>query len=107
MSQHIQDTSHQDQKRRMLAETTAAQEKQYGYGQAMWTLALNLRGELILPGDPAYEAARGVWNGKRGIWTIIGPLGSLVDGDRSGRIYHRGDYDRDIRSTHVRAGIRL
>ncbi len=63
MSQHTQDTSHQDQNRRLPAETTVVQEKQRAYGQAMWTLALSLRGELILPGDPAYEAARGVWNG--------------------------------------------
>ena len=63
MSQHIQNTSHQDQNRRMLTETTSAQEEQRAYGQAMWALALNVRGELILPGDPAYEAARRVWNG--------------------------------------------
>jgi FAD/FMN-containing dehydrogenase len=63
MSQHTQDTSHQDQNRRLPAETTVVQEEQRAYGQAMWTLALSLRGELILPGDPAYEAARGVWNG--------------------------------------------
>lgn len=63
MSQHIQDNSHEDQNRRLLTETMAVQEEQHAYGQAMWTLALSLRGELILPGDPAYEAARGVWNG--------------------------------------------
>lgn len=63
MSQHIQDTSHQNQNRQLLPETSAAHEEQRAYGQAMWTLALNLRGELILPGDPDYEAARGIWNG--------------------------------------------
>ena len=63
MSQHIQDTSSQDQNKRILAETTSAPEKQQAYGQAMWELALNLQGELILPGDPDYEAARGIWNG--------------------------------------------
>jgi FAD/FMN-containing dehydrogenase len=63
MSQHNQDTSYRDQNGQMLAETLSAQEKQHAYGQAMWALALNLQGELILPGDPDYEAARGIWNG--------------------------------------------
>ena len=63
MSQQTQDTFHHDQNRRIIPETTAAQEVQRAYGQAMWALALSLRGELIFPGDPGYEAARGVWNG--------------------------------------------
>jgi FAD/FMN-containing dehydrogenase len=63
MSQHIQDSSPQDQNKRILAGTSSAQEKQEAYGQAMWTLALNLQGELILPGNPDYDAARGIWNG--------------------------------------------
>ena len=63
MSQRNQDTSYQDQNKHMLAETTSLQEKQQVYGQAMWALALNVQGELILPGDADYEAARGVWNG--------------------------------------------
>jgi FAD/FMN-containing dehydrogenase len=63
MSQHNQDTSYQDQSGKMLAETLSVQEKQHAYGQAMWALALNLQGELILPGNPHYEVARGIWNG--------------------------------------------
>jgi FAD/FMN-containing dehydrogenase len=29
----------------------------------MWAHTLRLKGELILPGNPAYEDARRVWNG--------------------------------------------
>jgi FAD/FMN-containing dehydrogenase len=39
------------------------QEQQYTYDQAMEKLTLNLRGDVILPGDAAYEAERKVWNG--------------------------------------------
>jgi FAD/FMN-containing dehydrogenase len=62
MSQHTQDSSRQDQNRRMLATTTSAPEEQRVYRQALSILAVRLRGELILPGDPDYEAARRVWN---------------------------------------------
>ena len=63
VSQRNQGTSYQDQNGQVLTETTSEQEKQQAYGQAMWTLALNIQGELILPGDSDYEAARGIWNG--------------------------------------------
>jgi FAD/FMN-containing dehydrogenase len=63
MSQHTQDPFHHNQNRRIVSETTAAHEVQRASGQAMWRLVVRLRGELILPGDPGYEAARGVWNG--------------------------------------------
>jgi FAD/FMN-containing dehydrogenase len=63
MSQHTQDAFNHDQNTGIVPEMMAAQETQHDYGQAMWALALSLRGELILPGDPDYEAARGVWNG--------------------------------------------
>lgn len=62
MSQH-QDTAQYDQNGRLHAQTTSSQENQHAYRQAMKILASNVRGELILPGDPAYEAERGVWNG--------------------------------------------
>jgi FAD/FMN-containing dehydrogenase len=39
------------------------QEQQYAYGQAFKKLISNLQGELILPGDAAYESERKVWNG--------------------------------------------
>jgi FAD/FMN-containing dehydrogenase len=63
MSQHTQDPFHHNQNRRIVSETTAAHEVQRASGQAIWRLVVRLRGELILPGDPGYEAARGVWNG--------------------------------------------
>ena len=63
MSQHTQNTFHHDQDRRIMPETMAAQEVPHASGPAIGRLALRLRGELILPGDPGYEAARGVWNG--------------------------------------------
>jgi FAD/FMN-containing dehydrogenase len=37
--------------------------QQHAYSQAFQKLISNLRGELILPGDVAYEAERKVWNG--------------------------------------------
>jgi FAD/FMN-containing dehydrogenase len=63
MSQQTQDIFHHDQNRRIIPETMAAQEVQCASGPAICRLALRLRGELILPEDPGYEAARGVWNG--------------------------------------------
>ena len=63
MSQHTQDTTQYDQSRHLSAETPSLQEKQHANGQGMERLARNVRGKLILPGDPAYEAERQVWNG--------------------------------------------
>lgn len=39
------------------------QEQQHSYVRAVEKLTLNLRGDVILPGDAAYEAERKVWNG--------------------------------------------
>lgn len=61
MSQH-QDTTQSNQSR-LHGQTTVSPEKQYAYEQGMRKLESNLRGELILPGDSAYEAERKVWSG--------------------------------------------
>jgi len=63
MSQHTQDTFYHNQNKGIVPDMMAAHEAQHDSGQAMWALALRLRGVLILPGDAGYEAARGVWNG--------------------------------------------
>ncbi|MBW4579111.1 MAG: FAD-binding oxidoreductase [Tildeniella nuda ZEHNDER 1965/U140] len=56
MSQHYQETAQSDQNQQ--SQTVASPEK-----PPVEKLFLTLRGELILPGDPAYEAERKVWNG--------------------------------------------
>jgi FAD/FMN-containing dehydrogenase len=61
MSQH-QDTVQFSQSG-LHGQTTFSPEKQYAYEQGMRKLVSNLRGELILPGDSAYEAERKVWTG--------------------------------------------
>jgi FAD/FMN-containing dehydrogenase len=45
------------------SQTISPQEHQHTCGTAIEILASNLRGELIRPGVPAYEAERKVWNG--------------------------------------------
>jgi FAD/FMN-containing dehydrogenase len=62
MLQH-QDVAQSNLNRQLHGQTTSSLEKQYAGGQALEKLVSNLRGELILPGDPAYEAERKVWNG--------------------------------------------
>lgn len=62
MSQYTQVIPGEDQNGHGLAEMMSAREKKRAYRQAMWKLASNLQGELILPGDADYEAARGTWN---------------------------------------------
>jgi FAD/FMN-containing dehydrogenase len=44
-------------------DTTEVPEEPHASEQATRALASRLRGELILPENPNYEAARGVWNG--------------------------------------------
>lgn len=44
-------------------DTTEVPEEQHASEQATQVLASRLRGELILPAHPNYEAARVVWNG--------------------------------------------
>ena len=63
MSQHPQDISHHDQHQRIGAETRAAPEEQWVFEQALGVLDANVQGEMILPEDRDYEAARAVWNG--------------------------------------------
>jgi FAD/FMN-containing dehydrogenase len=63
MSNHAQNTFDENQDKHMMLETMPAMEDQLAYQQALPILAVRLRGKLILPGDPDYEAARRVWNG--------------------------------------------
>src|SRR2546421_9621206 len=63
MSQQMQDTSGKDHKRQMYAETPPDRGSQRAYWQALQGLVRGLRGELLLPGDADFEAARTVWNG--------------------------------------------
>src|SRR5947209_651766 len=57
----LQNDQYTSEDMHMLAETM--REGQQAYQQALQGLAMRLRGELILPGDPDFEAARDVWNG--------------------------------------------
>lgn len=63
MSQHTQDAAHHDPHRRSSMDITEAMEEQHASEQATRALASGLRGELLLPEKPNYEAARGIWNG--------------------------------------------
>jgi FAD/FMN-containing dehydrogenase len=63
MSSHTHDPSHQRPHRPLSTDSTAAPEEQRASRRAMWEHIVRLKGELILPGDPAYEDARKVWNG--------------------------------------------
>ncbi len=62
MSQH-QNPSQYDTNRQPHAATTPLQEKPPAYEQAMQILSSHVRGELVLPGNPVYEAERHVWSG--------------------------------------------
>jgi FAD/FMN-containing dehydrogenase len=63
MSQHTQDAAQHDPHGRSSMDITEALEGQHASEQATRALALRLRGELLLPENPNYEIARGVWNG--------------------------------------------
>ena len=63
MIQNHQSTSTKDQSRAMLAEAMPQREGQLEWRQALWTLKTRLQGELMLPGEDDFEAARSVWNG--------------------------------------------
>lgn len=63
MTQQHQDTAQYNPNAQLHDRAISPQEKQHACGQAMEILASKLRGQLILPGDPAYEAERKVWNG--------------------------------------------
>jgi hypothetical protein len=47
----------------MSTEAMSEREGQSVWRQALWALATRLQGELVLPGDDDFEAARSVWNG--------------------------------------------
>ncbi|MBD2059568.1 FAD-binding oxidoreductase [Oculatella sp. FACHB-28] len=63
MTQQHQDTAQYEQHEQTHVQITSPQEKQHDYKEAIEILASTIRGELILPGNPAYEAERKVWNG--------------------------------------------
>jgi FAD/FMN-containing dehydrogenase len=62
----LKDTQHSsltDQNKATIDETMPAAKSPRPYGEALWALMLSVRGEVILPGDPDFEATRGIWNG--------------------------------------------
>jgi FAD/FMN-containing dehydrogenase len=61
MTQH-QDTAQYEQDGHHV-QTTSLQERQHPYKQAMEILASKVQGEVIFPGNPAYDAERKIWNG--------------------------------------------
>lgn len=61
MSQNPQNNPKQDGQ--MFVKTMSEREGQRTYRQAMQELATRLQGNVVFPGDPDYESARGVWNG--------------------------------------------
>ena len=63
MIQNHQSISTKDQSRAMLAEAMPQREGQLEWRHALWTLKTRLQGELMLPGEDDFEAARSVWNG--------------------------------------------
>ena len=63
MSNHAQNNFDENQDKHMMLEMMPGRVGQLADQQALPILAVRLRGELILPGDSDYEAARGVWNG--------------------------------------------
>jgi FAD/FMN-containing dehydrogenase len=71
MTQHIQDTALTGQDRESVDETMVSSNRPRPYGQALWALTLSLRGEVILPGDPDFGAARKVWNGSYDCYPAI------------------------------------
>src|SRR5258708_2234829 len=63
MSQQMQDAAHHDPHGQSSRDTPEVPEQPHASEQATRVLASRLRGELLLPGNPDYEVARGVWNG--------------------------------------------
>jgi len=64
MSQQMQNNSDNEQKSDKITGTLSIQPDQASYAQALPMLAIHLRGELLLPGDPDFESLRkDVWNG--------------------------------------------
>ncbi len=64
MSQQFQHSSDNEQNRDKITQTLSMNEVQSTYSQALPTLAVRLRGELVIPGDYDYDARRkDVWDG--------------------------------------------
>lgn len=64
MVQKTTSTSSNENSTAMIPETlTTQQEQRRSYWQALQSLTIHLQGDLVLPGDPEYTAARGVWEG--------------------------------------------
>lgn len=61
MLQNAQNNSNQDGQK--FAKMMSEREGRHAYRQAMQELATRLQGNVVFPGDPDYESARGVWNG--------------------------------------------
>jgi FAD/FMN-containing dehydrogenase len=63
MSNQTENAFNENQSKLTILEAMPAIEGQLGDQQALTILAARLRGELILPGNSEYEAARVIWNG--------------------------------------------
>ncbi|WP_228037743.1 FAD-binding oxidoreductase [Nodosilinea sp. LEGE 06152] len=63
MPEQYQETAQYEQNGQTDVQITSLQKNQPDYREAIEILASKIRGELILPGNPAYEAGRKVWNG--------------------------------------------
>jgi FAD/FMN-containing dehydrogenase len=63
MRQTYQSISLRDQRISMSTQAIHESESQQADQQALWALAARLQGEVVLPGDDEYEAARSLWNG--------------------------------------------
>ena len=59
----LQNTQHDSNKDNDPGMVSEAKSQQLIYQQALQSLEMSLRRELILPGDAEFEAARAVWNG--------------------------------------------
>ncbi len=62
MTQH-QETAQYEQDGQIYVQTTSPQERQHTYKHVLEILTSKVQGEVILPGNPMYEAERKVWNG--------------------------------------------
>ncbi|AUB43213.1 FAD/FMN-containing dehydrogenase (plasmid) [Nostoc flagelliforme CCNUN1] len=63
MSEQHQGTAQYEQNGQTHVQIASPQENLHDYEEAIKILASKIRGELILAGNPAYEAERKVWNG--------------------------------------------
>ncbi len=63
MSNQTENTFNENESKHTILEAMPPMESQLRDQQALMILSVRLRGELILPGNPEYEAARVIWNG--------------------------------------------